>query len=135
MLFDRPLLRFLSGWFLLVGGMAHGETLEGPLRIHPQNPRYFTNDSGRVIVLTGSHTWNNLVDMGPTDPPRPFDYDAYLDWLTERQHNFFRLWTWELLSWDTEGNREQDAPGISLRLTPGSARAPVRQLMESQSST
>ncbi len=105
----RPLLRLLCGLSFCVGGMTHGEAIEGPLRIHPQNPRYFTNDSGRAILLTGSHTWNNLVDMGPTDPPRRFDYDAYLDWLTERQHNFFRLWTWELLSWNTEGNREKDA--------------------------
>ena len=27
-------------------------------------------------MLAGSHTWNNLVDMGPTDPPRVFDYEA-----------------------------------------------------------
>ena len=75
----------------------------------PENPRYFTDNSGRAILLTGSHTWNNLVDMGPTDPPAAFDYDAYLDWMAKRHHNFFRLWTWELLSWDTRGNREEQA--------------------------
>jgi hypothetical protein len=42
----------------------------GPLRIHPENPRYFTagarmpDGSLRAVYLTGAHTWNNLVDMG-----------------------------------------------------------------------
>ena len=67
----------------------------GPLRIHPENPRYFTDGSGRAIYLTGSHTWSNLQDQGPKDPPKPFDYEAYLDFLRERNHNFIRLWAWE----------------------------------------
>jgi hypothetical protein len=29
----------------------------GPLRRHPTNPRYFTDGSGEVIYLTGSHRW------------------------------------------------------------------------------
>ncbi len=94
---------------LLAGANAAAQPAAGPLRVHPENPRYFTDGSGRAILLTGSHTWNNLVDMGPTDPPAAFDYDAYLDWLAKRHHNFFRLWTWELLSWDTRGNREEKA--------------------------
>ncbi|MCH5376215.1 MAG: DUF6298 domain-containing protein [Planctomycetes bacterium] len=94
---------------LLAGANAAAQPAAGPLRVHPGNPRYFTDGSGRAILLTGSHTWNNLVDMGPTDPPAAFDYDAYLDWMVKRHHNFFRLWTWELLSWDTRGNREEQA--------------------------
>lgn len=78
----------------------------GPLRIHPHNPRYFTADGRRAVYLTGSHTWNNLVDMGPTDPPPRFDYDAFLDTLASFGHNFLRLWAWELLSWNTSGNGE-----------------------------
>ena len=27
---------------------------------------------------TGSHTWNNLIDMGPNDPPATIDFGAYL---------------------------------------------------------
>ena len=48
----------------------------GPLRVHPQNPRYFADGSGRAVYLTGSHTWSNLQDQGPKDPPKPFDYEA-----------------------------------------------------------
>jgi hypothetical protein len=43
--------------------------------------------------------------MGPTDPPAPFDFTAYLDFLDRHHHNFIRLWRWELVSWDTEANQ------------------------------
>ena len=41
----------------------------GPLRVHPENRRYFADASGRAVYLTGSHTWANIVDHGETDPP------------------------------------------------------------------
>ncbi|MBI4324516.1 MAG: hypothetical protein HY674_04560, partial [Chloroflexi bacterium] len=53
----------------------------GPLRVHPTNPRYFTDDGQRAIYLAGSHTWNVLQDQGPTYPPRPFDYDGFITFL------------------------------------------------------
>ncbi|MBD3183040.1 hypothetical protein GF312_12165 [Candidatus Poribacteria bacterium] len=68
----------------------------GPLKVHPANPRYFTDGSGKAVYLTGSHTWNNLKDMGRTDPPSEFDFQAYLDFMEKYNHNFIRLWTWEL---------------------------------------
>lgn len=109
------------------GASAADGSLDGPLRRHPANGRYFTDDAGRAVLLTGSHTWDNLVDMGPTDPPPGFDYDAYLDWLEAYPHNFFRLWTWELVSWDTRGNSEKQpqvhfaAPQPWKRTGPGKA--------------
>ncbi|MBX7207276.1 MAG: hypothetical protein K1X78_03100 [Verrucomicrobiaceae bacterium] len=75
----------------------HAQAL-GPLRVHPTNPRYFTdgtkNADGtlRAVYLTGAHTWANLVDIGKGDPPPAFDYEAYLDFLERHHHNFFRLW-------------------------------------------
>ena len=77
----------------------------GPLRVHPRNPRYFSDASGQAILLTGSHMWNNLVDMGPDDPPQAFDFAAYLDFLDRYGHNFIRLWTWDSVTWDTRANR------------------------------
>jgi hypothetical protein len=68
----------------------------GPLKIHPSNPRYFADGTGKAVYLTGCHTWTNLKDMGDTDPPPQFDFSAYLDFLEEYNHNFIRLWTWEL---------------------------------------
>ena len=68
----------------------------GVLRIHPDNPRYFTDGSGQAIYLTGSHTWYNLQDSGTIGGPLShFDYDEYLDLLQSSSHNFMRMWAWE----------------------------------------
>jgi hypothetical protein len=77
----------------------------GPLRVSTRNPRYFTppaeeTAAERAVYLTGSHIWNNFHDgMGPgadiPAEPERFDYDAYLRFLTERGHNYIRLWRWE----------------------------------------
>jgi len=74
----------------------------GPLRVHPDNPRYFTNGtktpdgSLKAIYLTGSHTWYNLQDSGTIGKPLTrFDYDAYLNMLESWGHNFMRMWAWE----------------------------------------
>jgi len=64
------------------------------LRVHSKNPRYFTDDSGKGIYLTGSHTWANLQDIG-VPGRRPFPYTDYLDFLSSRGHNFMRLWMFE----------------------------------------
>ncbi len=100
----------------------------GPLRVHPTNPRYFTDNSGKAIYLTGSHTWNNLVDMDRADAPAPFDFNAYLEFLRKYDHNFIRLWAWDSVTWDTQANRElgkdfvhQVAPLPWARTGPGDA--------------
>jgi hypothetical protein len=63
--------------------------------------------------------------MGPSDPPAPFDYPAYLDFLENHGHNFIRLWTWESTTWDTTGNqqtaRHHVAPLAWARTGPGNA--------------
>jgi hypothetical protein len=81
---------------------AHGPAA-GPLVISGANPRYFAvagDAAGRAVYLAGSHIWNNLHDgMGPgaacADTAEEFDFSAYLDFLSERGHNFIRLWRWE----------------------------------------
>jgi hypothetical protein len=77
----------------------------GPLQVHSRNPRYFRDGSGGPILLVGSHVWNNLVDMGRSDPPEAFDFPAYLDFLERYGHNFIRLWAWDSVTWDTRANR------------------------------
>jgi hypothetical protein len=65
--------------------------------VHPTNPRYFSDGTGKVIFLTGSHTWANLQDItyaAKTSPPA-FNFPAYLAFLKKHNHNLFRLWTWE----------------------------------------
>jgi len=97
----------------------------GPLKAHPTNPRYFADGSGKAILLAGSHNWANLVDLGVTDPPAVFDFGKYLDFLTRHNHNFFRLWRWELSKFTSEeGDRtitaycsphpwERTGPGVA----------------------
>jgi hypothetical protein len=99
----------------------------GTLRVSGINPRYFTDNSGKAVYLTGSHTWNNFVNMGPTQPPEEFDFPFYLEWMKKYNHNFIRLWTWELLNWDTHGIRKKAAqvnmvsPHTWMRTGPGNA--------------
>jgi len=106
----------------------HRNPATGPLRVHPKNPRYFADGSGRAILLTGAHTWNNLVDMGRGDPPEVFDFAAYLDFLQRYGHNFIRLWTWDTVTWDTRSVRKWGrdfvhhvAPHPWRRVGPGQA--------------
>jgi hypothetical protein len=99
----------------------------GPLRVSEENPGYFTDRSGKAVYLTGSHTWNNLVEMSAIPGQDPFDYDEYLDFLEAYNHNFFRLWAWDLLTWNTSANREENSRTLSvypqpwLRTGPGLA--------------
>jgi hypothetical protein len=82
-----------------------GAAAKGPLRPHPKNPRYFTAGGGRAVYLTGAHTWSNLQDIGMTDPPPVFDFDAHLDFLEKHGHNFMRMWRWELPKWTERDGR------------------------------
>ena len=91
-------------WAAIMICPAQGSGFNGPLRVCPENPRYFTDNGTKAVFLTGSHHWYNLVDMDSNDPPTHFDFETYLDWMLQQNHNFMRLWTWELTSWDTRQN-------------------------------
>ena len=66
----------------------------GPLRVHPNNPRYFTDGSRapdgalKAVYLTGSHHWNNFQDSAKLGQPltNRFDYDGYLRFLEKFHH-------------------------------------------------
>lgn len=109
----RSVSATLTAWSENTAARATGS---GPLCVHSDNPRYFADASGRAVLLVGSHTWNNLVDMVPEDSPAGFDFPAYLDFLKKYDHNFIRLWAWELLTWDTTGRGQPD--GQVLRVFP-----------------
>lgn len=83
----------------------HPETVDpaaGPLEVLPGNPRYFTDGTGRAVLLTGSHTWSNFQDNGSGYPPPEFDFEQYLDFLEAHGHNFCRLWVWEGSRWSVQ---------------------------------
>lgn len=64
--------RFAACLALMAIGSASSQSAPamGPLRVHPENPRYFTdgtmNGKGglKAVYLTGSHNWYNLQDAG-----------------------------------------------------------------------
>ncbi len=95
---NRARIAFALSTCATVSGLLAAEAT-GPLRVHPTNPRYFADALGKAVYLTGSHTWNSLIDIGPGDPPPAFDYTAYLDFLRKHHHNFFRLWMEEEMQW------------------------------------
>jgi len=103
--------------------MGHAEPANapGPLRVHPSNPRYFTDGNGRAIYLTGSHNWANFQDSGHVDPPPAFNFSEYLAFLRSVDHNFIRLWVAEqAMTASRNGNHYRD-PLPYLRPGPGTA--------------
>ncbi|PIY41647.1 MAG: hypothetical protein COZ05_15375 [Armatimonadetes bacterium CG_4_10_14_3_um_filter_59_10] len=101
---------------LLNAGQAAAEKSKGPLRVHSDNPRYFTDGtknpdgSPKAVYLTGSHTWNNqqeIEDFRPAKSPVPltgkFDFDRYLGFLNSYNHNFYRHWIFEF-AWNADKN-------------------------------
>lgn len=115
---------------------ARSSAATGPLRVHPTNPRYFTDGSEnsdgslRAVYLAGSHVWHSFQDHGHrlesgAEPPPVFDYSAFLNLLQTNGHNFTRLWRWELPKW-TEGDTktrqtEHSQPHPWRRAGPGLA--------------
>ena len=104
---------------------ALGGEAKGPLTVLASNPRYFTDGSGKAVFLTGSHTWNNLVELVRLEShPNPVvDFDRYLDFLQVRNHNCFRLWVWEGASWFDDKGRiiHRADPLPYMRPGPGNA--------------
>ena len=112
----------LGGLILLTPhSFAEAATATGPLRVLSSNPRYFTDGSGKVVYLTGSHTWNNLQDRGSSDPPPAFNYRGYLNLLVSNNLNFIRLWRWELTRTQIDTQTLYAAPHPWRRTGPGTA--------------
>ena len=113
-------MKGVIGGLLLMSNLAATTLAAGPLTVDPDNPRYFTDGSGKAIYLTGSHVWANLPDISQSNPPAPFQYQAYLDFLEARGHNFVRLWTWAFPHFSDGGNWYAD-PFPWPRTGPGNA--------------
>ncbi len=69
-----------------------GAGATGPLRALASNPRYFTDGSGKAILLTGSQTWDTFQDMDQSSSPAAFDFTAYVNFLKSHGHNVTILW-------------------------------------------
>lgn len=95
----------------------------GPLRHNDANPRYFTDNNGKAIYLTGMHTWAVMQDMWiEGDEPIITDYNAFVTTMRDYGHNFMRYWQWQ----QTKGAHWHDVPTVFspqpyLRTGPGDA--------------
>ena len=69
--------------------------IAGPLVVSG-NSNYFQDAGGTVLILNGSHTWNNVQDWGSNGTLQPLDFNAYVRFLTTHGHNFTLLWYTEL---------------------------------------
>lgn len=95
----RPIPGVLVTTVFLATAAVAAAPATGPLRVHPKNPRYFADASGKAVFLTGSHTWANFQERGVEGQTPDFDYERYLDFMVEHGHNFMRMWRWEHARW------------------------------------
>jgi hypothetical protein len=97
---------------------------KGPLSAHPNNPRYFTDGSGKAIYLTGSHTWNTLQDWGTNDTIQPLDFPAFVKMLIKHHHNFTLIWTTELPTFHALPTTASSPPDFSVTPHPWQRTGP-----------
>lgn len=76
-------------------GEAFKKYFKGPLKVSHVNQRYFTDNSGRAILLTGSDTWANFQEHFTDKQNEIFDWKGYLDMMESYNHNFMRFWRYE----------------------------------------
>ncbi|HZI23517.1 MAG TPA: DUF6298 domain-containing protein [Chryseolinea sp.] len=97
-------LLLIYTFLILTASDSVAQHFNGPLKRNAANPRYFTDNSGKAIYLTGSHTWENLQDMVSASEIN-FDYEGYLEMMERNGHNFMRMWSWEqsqMAPWSSE---------------------------------
>ena len=84
-----------AGIALPVAAQLWTPRITGPL-VASDNPNYFQDANGTVLILSGSHTWNTLQDWGSSGSLQTLDFNAYVGFLAAHGHNFTLLWTAEL---------------------------------------
>jgi len=109
-----------AGVTITVSNSVGGAT--GPLRALASNPRYFTDGSGKAILLSGSHTWNDFMDMGNSGATVATDFNAYVNFLKAHGQNATILWHKDLptlCGWAAGGTWMQAPPFQWQRSGPG----------------
>ena len=71
------------------------DKITGPL-VASENPNYFKDANGAVLILNGSQTWNTLQDWGTNGSVQILDFRAYVNFLTVHGHNLTLLWRTEM---------------------------------------
>ncbi len=102
----RPAV-FTVVFFLGLSAMAQ---TRNPLRVSTTNPRYFTDNSGKAIFLTGSNSGDELEDDA-WNVPNKFNFNdpnlappTYLNFLAGENHNYIRAFVVEHSRFDPVTN-------------------------------
>ena len=114
----RGLLMILLASLVATG--AERRPARGPLRVHPANPRYFTDDGRRAVFLAGSHMGWELQDNA-WGREHVFDYDGFLKMSETHGLNLMRLWAVEHTRADKGNPKAVATPMPWLRTGPGKA--------------
>lgn len=95
----------------------------GPLQVHPANPRYFSDGSGKAVYLTGFQYWDVVEEDGSAGPTA-MEFEDFLDIAERYGTNFVRLWRWNELAkfrYSRDGEAFQSSPSPWMRTGPGTA--------------
>jgi hypothetical protein len=72
-------------------------TSMGPLVQSSTNSRYFViQGTTQAVLLSGSHTWNDFLDIGLNGSPTTFDFNGFVSFLTAHGQNATILWRKDL---------------------------------------
>jgi hypothetical protein len=82
---------------LIVLGMTVSISRADVLSVHPGNPRYFADGSGRAIYLGGHQSFVDLQDNSFNkefirNSERILDWDKYVEFLKAHNFNYLRNW-------------------------------------------
>ena len=98
--------------------------ITSPLRVSAANPHFLTDGTGRAVYLSGSHSWNDMQDLGLTgNAPAAFDFNSYVNFLVAHGQNMTILWRKDLptfCNWGA-GGIWHASPFPWLRAGPASA--------------
>ena len=106
--------------FMILSVLGISSASAAPLTVHPDNPRYFTDGSGKAVYLTGSHTWANFMSWG-TLTNSAINFTDYLNWLESKNHNTIRLWVTDTAWRDSSSGPGACEPQPFVRTGPGDA--------------
>jgi hypothetical protein len=92
----RTFCQFIVVLFTAVIAIT-GPSTADVLSVHPKNPRYFTDGSGKAIYLGGHQIFVDLQDNSYNkkfirNKERTLDWDRYLEFLKAHDFNYLRNW-------------------------------------------
>lgn len=112
---NSEIIRTFAGFsrtalFLIIALLITGSTLTAaePIRLHPENPRYFQWRGKPTVIITSGEHYGAVLNLD-------FDYRRYLDTLAKDKLNGTRLWSGAYVetggNFGITGNTLDPAPG------------------------